>query len=120
MKIEHYTGILDESDENGILLEPNQFTEFNLSLMDTNCDNNCNNCSYTNTSQPQQLVNNEIQWPTEVIPYNDEVHEKGFINSHDIDILYHKTIKYFNGDIYIEEDGHYINENWDEVKIRGV
>ena len=41
-------------------------------------------------------------------------------NEHTINTLYHKTIKYFNDDIYIEENNNYINADWDETIIRGV
>lgn len=120
MKIEHFTGIIDESDENGNPISPNELTEFNASLMDVNCDNNNND--YTNVSQAQKIVNSTLTWPNEIIPYDDEKgdHNIGFSNSHEIDTLYHKTIKYFNDDIYIEEDGYYLNNDWDEGKIRGI
>lgn len=100
----------------------NELTEFNIALMDVNCDNNIANSDYTNISQEQKLVNNKIEWPDEMVAYDDgkNDHPIGFINSHTIDTLYHKTIKYFNDDIYIEEDGQYINNDWDENKIRGI
>ena len=115
MEIKHYTGVLDHSDENGMLIQNNEFTEYNLSLMDANYDNVS---SYTNTSKQQELINNNIEWPTDTIPYSDgdENHEKGFDNPHKIDTLYHKIIKYFNGDIYIEEGNQYFTQLWTEPR----
>lgn len=108
-KLKHYTGILDESDETGTPISPEEFTEWNMSLMDTNYDNNAD---YTNVSKMQEL--NDI-WPTDTTPYNDGEHTVGFNNPHDINKIYHKTIKYFNDDIYIEENGQYINQSWKET-----
>lgn len=113
LEICHYTGVLDESDENGTLLDDGEFTKWNLSLMDANYDNIS---LYTNTSKRQKLVNGSIQWPTNTTPYDDgEDHTLGFNNSHTINTLYHKTIKYFNGDIYIEENNHYLIQLWTEA-----
>ena len=107
--LKHYTGILDESDETGAPLSQSEFTEWNMSLMDANYDNNCD---YTNVSKMQEFNN---IWPTNTIPYNDEEHSVGFNNPHTINTVYHKTIKYFNDDIYIEENGQYINQSWKEI-----
>ena len=110
-EIKHYTGILDESDETGIPVSQENFTEWNMSLMDTNYDNVSD---YTNTSKMQEL--NQI-WPTDTIPYNDGEHTVGFNNPHNINTVYHKTIKYFNDNIYIEENGQYIKQLWIESLI---
>lgn len=112
-EINHYTGILDESDEDGNPLS--SFTEFNIALMDANYDNISD---FTNVIKAQELYNDQIVWPTNTDPYPDS--QNGFDNSHSIDTIYHKTIKYFNDDIYIEEDNYYINADWDETIIRGV
>ena len=112
-EINHYTGILDESDENG---DPvSVFTEFNLALMDANYDNICD---FTNTIKAQEINNDETIWPTNTNPYPNA--SNGFDNSHSINTVYHKTIKYFNDDIYTEEDGSYLTADWDETIIRGV
>lgn len=73
---------------------------------------------YTNISKQQVLVNHEIQWPTDMIPYRDgeSNHVPGFNNPHKINTLYHKTIKYFNGDIYIEENNKYLIQLWTEQR----
>ena len=112
-EINHYTGILDESDENGDPVEV--LTEYNISLMDANYDNICD---FTNTVKHQELISNNIFWPRDTDPYPDS--SNGFDNEHTINTLYHKTIKYFNDDIYIEENNNYINADWDETIIRGV
>ena len=121
LKIKHYTGVLDESDEDGVSISPNEFTEFNLSLMDVNCDHNLtqpSNSEYTNVSQQQELVNNTIQWPSNVIAYSDREtdHVLGLNNPHTTNTTYHKTIKYFNGDIYIEENNKYLIQLWTEKR----
>lgn len=112
-EINHYTGVLDESDEHG---EPTEsLTEFNITLMDANYDEISN---FTNTIKSQELNNNQIIWPTNTNPYPDS--QNGFNNPHSINTIYHKTIKYFNDDIYIEEDNNYLNADWDETIIRGA
>lgn len=111
-EINHLTGILDESDQNGNTTE--NFNEWNISLMDANYDNLS---SFTNVAKPQKLENNTITWPTDTTPYPDN--NTGFNNPHTINQKYHKTIKYFNDDIYIEENGNYLNADWNEQIIRG-
>ena len=111
-EINHLTGILDESDQYGKKI--NNLTEWNIALMDANYDNIS---SFTNVAKPQRLQNNKITWPNNTTPYpNNSV---GFNNEHSINQKYHKTIKYFNDDIYIEENENFINANWDEELIRG-
>lgn len=73
---------------------------------------------YTNITQQQELINHTIQWPTQTIPYSDGEpnHWGGFSNPHSINTLYHKTIKYFNGDIYTEENNKYLIQLWTEKR----
>lgn len=111
MELKHYTGILDESDESGNIIPQNEFTEWNCALMDANYDNVSD---YTNVSKQQLYDNQGIKWPTDTIPYNDGTHDVGFNNPHTINTLYRKTIKYFNDDIYIEENNNYIIQSWKE------
>ena len=113
MDIIHYTGVIDESDYTGAILNPSDFTEWNQSLMDANYDNVS---TFTNTSKLQTISNGAIQWPTDGIPYDDgeENHILGFDNPHTVGVLYNKVIKYFNDDIYIEENGKYLNQSWKE------
>lgn len=101
----HYTGILDESDEFGEPIENK--TEWNLTLIDANYDNRS---MYTNVAKMMKLSNNQVVWPTDYDPYEGI----GFDNGHSINEVYHKTIKYFNDDLYIEEDSQYINVDWRE------
>lgn len=113
-QLKHYTGIIDKSDIDGTPLNTNELTEWNQSLMDANYDNVS---QYTNVSKQQLFDENGIKCPTDTTPYDDrdENHEIGFNNQHETNKLYHKTIKYFNDDIYIEESGKYINQSWKEV-----
>ena len=106
-KIWHLTGIIDESDNHGNPIPQEEFTEWNESLMDGNCDNNSN---FTNKILQQKLVSNQIDW--------DDIyqHEGGFDNPHELGTLYHKTLKYFNDDLYIEENGLYHLVDWIEIK----
>lgn len=101
----HYTGVLDESNEFGEPIETK--TEWNLTLIDANYDNKS---TYTNVAKMMELSNNQLQWPTNYDPY-DSI---GFNNEHSINKIYHKTLKYFNDDLYIEENSQYINANWRE------
>lgn len=73
---------------------------------------------YTDISQQQKLVNHTIQWPTDMAPYSDKEtdHVLGLNNPHTTNTLYHKTIKYFNGDIYIEENNKYLIQLWTEQR----
>ena len=112
-EINHYTGILDESNELGEPIE--EFTEFNASLIDANYDNISD---FTNVIKALDLMHGEISWPTETDPYPDN--ETGFDNPHEIEKIYHKTIKYFNDDIYIEENNKFITADWDESLINVV
>ena len=106
-EINHYIGILDLSDENG---EPiSTLTEWNLSLMAANYDNISN---FTNVVKMQELEDDQIIWPTNSIPYPDNT--VGFNNPHNFEQVYHKTIKYFNDDIYTEENGEFIVADWNE------
>lgn len=113
MEIKHYTGIIDESDYDGVTLDPSEYTEWNQSLMDANYDNVS---VFTNTTKRQVINNGAIQWPTDTTPYDDgeETHITGFDNPHTIDVIYNKTIKYFNDDIYVEENNKYLNQSWKE------
>lgn len=114
METHHYLGILDESDQDGISISPEEFTEYNEALMDANYDNIS---TFTNNTAQQQLTNNTIQCPQTATPYSDSENEPiGFDNEHDIDTIYHKTVKYFNGDIYTEENGLYIFQKWIETR----
>ena len=72
----------------------------------------------TNNIKAQELYEQELIWPTSATAYPDALN--GFDNFHSIDTIYHKTIKYFNDDIYIEEDNNYLNADWDETIIRGI
>lgn len=106
-KIWHITGVLDESDENGNIIPYSEFTEFNSTLCDANCDNNAD---FTNKILEQKIKQNEIDW-SDLYKHNG-----GFNNPHSVNKLYHKTLKYFNDDLYIEENGYYHLVNWIEIK----
>lgn len=106
-KIWHITGIIDESDEDGNTIPHSEFTEFNSTLCDGNCDNNAD---FTNKILEQKIKNNEIDWG------DLHKHDGGFNNSHNINQLYHKTLKYFNDDLYIEENGNHHLVDWIEIK----
>lgn len=109
---QHYTGIIDESDENGNPVAPGEFTEFNEALMDANYDSLS---SYTNVSKQQKYSANGITWPSEYTPYSDGNNSTvGFNNTHSLNTVYHKIIKYYNDDIYIEENGEYLMQLWKE------
>ena len=103
-KIWHTTGIIDESNENGVRIPASEMTGYNSTLIDVNADNNSD---YTNKIL-QQSISNGINWDT---PYDCE---GGFNNEHSINTLYHKTLKYFNDDLYTEEDGKYHIVDWSE------
>ena len=66
--------------------------------------------NFTNKILQQKLVSNQIDW--------DDIyqHEGGFDNPHELGTLYHKTLKYFNDDLYIEENGLYHLVDWIEIK----
>ena len=120
-EINHWTGVLDESDENGNPIE--DFTEWNITLIDSNCDNvsvpNDPHFDLTNWAQTQKLSNGKLIWPEETNMYKGTAFS--FFNNHTINTLYHKTIKYFNDDLYVEEvgDGRFALFPWDEDNIRG-
>ena len=75
----HITGIIDESNEDGERITPNEFTEYNESLVDANSDNRLD---YTNKILQQKIKNNQIDW--------DDLysHNGGFNNPHIPTILY--------------------------------
>lgn len=75
----HITGIIDESNENGERITPNEFTEYNESLVDANSDNRLD---YTNKILQQKIKNHQIDW--------DDLytHNGGFNNPHIPTILY--------------------------------
>lgn len=103
-KIWHLTGIIDESDEQGNKITSDNFTEFNSSLVDANCDNRLNK-----TNKIIQLkIDNQIDWENY---YTDS---GGFNNRHGINTVYHKTLKYFNDDLYTEENSQYYLVDWVE------
>lgn len=106
-KIWHITGVIDESDENGNTIPQENFSEFNSTLVDGNCDNNSDS---TNKILQSKIKNNKIDWN------NLHQHNGGFNNNHNINYLYHKTLKYFNDDLYIEENGQYHLVNWIEIR----
>ena len=142
-EIIHYIGVLDTSDENGNPISPSNFTEFNSTLMDANLDN-VGHFTNTIIQQsidngiewptfPTITENLQVQYNTDVIQIGDEVNltakliqgDKqnkqiklysvlGFNNEHSINTKYHKTIKYFNDDMYTEENGKYLVGNWIE------
>jgi len=109
-KLKHYTGVLDMSNQNGDLITDNNYTEYNKTLVDANYDNVSD---YTNVSK-MITIENSPQWPSDTTPYNDNVHDVGFNNEHTINQIYHKTIKYINDDIYIEENNESIIQMWNE------
>ena len=111
----HITGIIDESDEYGQHIDPSEFTEYNEALVDANSDNRLN---FTNKILQQKIKNNQIDWSDLYI------HDGGFDNPHipstydasaEIISQYHKTLKYFNDDLYIEEDEKYHIVDWIEI-----
>lgn len=102
----HLTGILDESDETGKRISQNDFSEFNSSLVDVNSDTRLDK---TNKIVQSKIKNNEIDWD------DFYIHNGGFNHKHTINANYHKTLKYFNDDLYIEENGQYHIVNWIEI-----
>lgn len=104
-KIKHMTGIIDESDENGNRITPEEFTEYNITLIDINADNRLD---HTNKIVQPNITSNEIDWD-DLLEY-----QGGFDNSHPIETVFHKTLKYFNDDLYIEEGGQYHMVEWTE------
>lgn len=104
----HFTGVVDHSNEYGETINPNEFTEFNLSLMDANSDSILDK---TNKILQQHKTNNGIDWN------NVYEHSGGFDvddGRHLLNKKYHKTLKYFNDDLYIEEEGKYHIVDWIE------
>lgn len=78
----HVTGIIDESNEIGQLIEPNEFTGFNEALVDVNSDNRLD---YTNKILQQKITNNQIDWD------NLYIHNGGFNNTHIPSILHNNS-----------------------------
>ena len=105
IKNKHFTGILDYSNENGIRIPESEFTEYNSTLMDYNADRNAD---YTNKIAQNSVNNNGINWD------NIRVCDGGFNVNHQINQVFHKTLKYFNDDLYTEEDGKSHVEDWIE------
>lgn len=108
----HFTGIIDESDENGNSLSASNLTEFNGALIDVNCSNMPNVGNYTNEIWQTTLNTvkhiSDINWPSL------HICEGGLTNQHTNNKLYHKTLKYFNDTLYIEENNKHHIANWSE------
>lgn len=107
-KIKHITGILDASDENGNRLESNQFTEFNYTRVDINLDNYATNRDQDNNLTTDGSIRINPNW--EKIPSNITTGE--ISNPHQVNKIYHKTIKYFNDVLYVEENGKHYTSTW--------
>lgn len=108
-KLKHYSGVLDESNEVGVPINPNDFTEFNSTLIDMNLDNN----GFTNEIGLLKSDNDSINFEND----NNINHKSVGLNnnSHTINQIYHKTLKYINDDLYIEENGKHLFREWEEV-----
>ena len=108
IKIKHYTGVLDTSDESGQSVST--WTEFNDTLIDANLD-----------GYDEAPLQDNTRTTDTVLQVNPDLnirhrYDVGLINPHSIDTLYHKTIKYFNDDIYVEENKKYMNVDWQEIR----
>lgn len=105
----HYTGVQDDT---------NNAVEDKCVLLDTNFDD-IRDDNYTNVIKQMEYIkeSNSMSWPKT----NNIMENKGFINSHsqdkDIGNLNHKTIKYFNDDLYVEEKNKYIEASWVDQKL---
>lgn len=99
----HYTSTQDDT---------NVAVEDKCTLLDTNFDEIRDD--YTNVIKQMEYVKDSksMRWPTN----NNIMENKGFVNSHskdeNIGVLNHKTIKYFNDDLYTEENNEYIEVDW--------
>ncbi len=129
-KLHYYGGFVqyeEDADEYWPLIDKAMNVAFNKNFAEVfiwagpqvRRDHKIYGINYTDVSQQQKLVNNTIQWPTDTKPYNDgeSNHIVGLNNQHTTDTLYHKTIKYFNGDIYIEEDNQCLLQLWTEQRV---
>lgn len=103
----HYMGIKDNTNEN---------PADRCSLIDTNFDNITSN---SNVIEQFDLDSNDnLVFPQTASPLNEGfTHESG-LHSENIGRLYHKTIKYYNDAIYVEEcDGEettYMSSEWND------
>ena len=104
-ELRHLTGVLDISDINGEIIRDRSFTEFNKTLVDANYDNVAN---FPRTITEVKQENGLIKWPTKTQFQN------GLTDTHTINTVYHKTLKYFNDDLYTEENGNYMILDWIE------
>lgn len=121
----HITGIIDESDEQGQTIPSSDFTEFNSSLVDVNSDGRLN---YTNKILQQKIKNHQIDWddffdcvggfnnPHDVSIYNNDIGCNSAENNFLLQNMYHKTLKYFNDDLYIEENEQHLLIDWIEIR----
>ena len=112
--ITHYTGILDVSDENGKGISSSRFTEFNSSLIDVNCTNIPDVGDYTD--EIWQATLETVQHTSDTNWSNFQICEGGLTNQHTTNTLYHKTLKYFNDTLYIEENNQYHIAHWNELR----
>ena len=114
-KVWHITGIIDESNEGGQIIPSSQFTEWNSCLVDGNVDNYGEE-EYSNKILQQTFISQEQE---KVIDWDNLYeHSGGFINSHipiDPSKDFHKTLKYFNDDLYIEENKKFHIVEWEEI-----
>ena len=104
-EIRHLTGVLDFSDADGNRVVGGNTTEFNKTLIDANYDHVAN---FPRTITEVSYEGDLIKWPTKTQFQN------GLTDTHDINTVYHKTLKYFNDDLYTEENGNYMILDWIE------
>ncbi len=104
-EIRHLTGVLDSSDVDGNLVLGEELTEFNKTLVDANYDNVAN---FPRTITEVSYNQGAIIWP------NKTHFQNGLTDGHTINTVYHKTLKYFNDDLYTEENGNYMILDWIE------
>ena len=105
-EIRHCTGVLDMSDENGNLITDPNSTEEVKTLIDANYDNVAN---FSRVITQVFYMQGELHWPHQTV-FTEGLND----DTHTIDTVYHKTLKYFNDDLYSEENGHYMIMDWGE------
>lgn len=108
--IKHYTGIMDESDEHGKASE--LLTTFNDTCVDVN-DNPMSELVILEKGSRQILT-----WDDNPV-YNVYHDDTEVSNEHHMNTLYHKTLKYLNDDLYMEENNKTLFREWEEINQWG-
>lgn len=109
----HFLGITDESDEHGNEISESEFTEFNDSLLlrVNRIENGRDEIVQTNH------VKDFLNTPSSVdsVIYDIDSTTNSMKKNHERNELYHIQMKYFNDNLYVEEDGDYIIQDWREL-----